>query len=72
MRTRLRWTTGTVLFLYFCGALFGANLTLVVEAVRTGAALRAPLLGVLVALMLPILPLAHTRRTAERSPAPQP
>jgi hypothetical protein len=66
MNARFRWTTGTVLFLYFCGALLGANLVALVSALRGGAALIGSSLGVLLALMLPVLPLAHARRAAEQ------
>lgn len=70
MNARFRWTTGTVLFLYFCGALLGANLVALVDALSTSATLIRPLLGVLLALMLPVLPLAHARRTSEQPFAP--
>lgn len=70
MNARFRWTTGTVLFLYFCGALLGANLIALVDALSTGATLIGPLLGVLLALMLPVLPLAHARRASEQPFAP--
>ncbi len=45
MNARFRWTPGTVLFLYFCGALLGANLIALVDALSTGATLIGPLLG---------------------------
>jgi hypothetical protein len=67
MNARFRWTTGTVLFLCFCGALLGANLVALVGALSTGAALIGPSMGVLLALMLPVLPLAHARRAAEQA-----
>jgi hypothetical protein len=70
MNARFRWTPGTVLFLYFCGALLGANLIALVDALSTGATLIGPLLGVLLALMLPVLPLAHARRASEQPFAP--
>jgi hypothetical protein len=70
MNARFRWTPGTVLFLYFCGALLGANLIALVDALNTGATLIGPLLGVLLALMLPVLPLAHARRASEQPFAP--
>lgn len=70
MNARFRWTTGTVLFLYFCGALLGANLIALVDALSTGTKLIGPLLGVLLALMLPVLPLAHARRASEQPFAP--
>ena len=70
MHARFRWTTGTVLFLYFCGALLGANLIALVDALSTGATRIGPLLGVLLALMLPVLPLAHARRANEQPFAP--
>jgi hypothetical protein len=70
MNARFRWTPGTVLFLYFCGALLGANLIALVDALSTGATLIGPLLGVLLALMLPVLPLAHAHRASEQPFAP--
>lgn len=70
MNARFRWTTGTVLFLYFCGVFLGANLVALVGALSTGARLVSPLLGVLLALMLPVLPLAHARRAGEQPLAP--
>lgn len=70
MNARFRWTPGTVLFLYFCGALLGANFIALVDALSTGATLIGPLLGVLLALMLPVLPLAHARRASEQPFAP--
>ena len=71
MNARFRWTTGAVLFLYFCGALLGANLIALVDALSTGATLIGPVLGVLLALMLPVLPLAHARRAGEQPFTPQ-
>jgi hypothetical protein len=71
MNARFGWTTGTVLFLYFCGAFLGANLVALAGALSTGARLIGPSLGVLLALMLPVLPLAHARRAAEQPFAPE-
>jgi hypothetical protein len=63
MTARFRWTTGTVLFLYVCGVLLGANLVAVVNAMGSGARPLGPLLGLLLALLLPVLPLWQARRT---------
>jgi hypothetical protein len=59
MRTRFEWTTGKVWFLYFCGIILGSTLVLLGQAVVTGGSVAATLLGVLVAVMLPVLPVAH-------------
>ena len=70
MEARFTWTAGKVLFLYFCGALLGANLVAYVQARDAGAAATAPLLGILLALLLPGLPLAHAYRQARRPQSP--
>lgn len=66
MEARFTWTAGKVLFLYFCGALLGGNLLLYLQAQEAGAASTAPLLGIFVALLLPVLPVAHAYRQAQR------
>jgi len=71
MNARFRWTTGTVLFLFLCGGFLGANLLALAGAVNAGARLIGPSLGVLLALMLPVLPLAHARRAAEQPFVPE-
>jgi uncharacterized membrane protein len=58
MRTRFEWTTGKVSFLYFCGVVLGSSLMLLGQAVVTGGSVAATLLGVVVAVMLPVLPVA--------------
>jgi hypothetical protein len=68
MKTTLEWTTGKVMFLYFCGVLLGSNLMLLVQAIVTGGSVVGTLLGVLMSVMLPVLPIAaaysHGRRYA--------
>lgn len=62
MRTTFEWSTGKVVFLYFCGIVLGSNLMLFGQAATTGGAVSATLLGVLVAVMLPVLPVASAYR----------
>lgn len=66
MNARFGWTAGTLTFLYFCGAFLGANLTVLVDAVNTDAPLVGPALRMLLALMLPVLPLAHARQRGQQ------
>jgi hypothetical protein len=69
MEARLTWTVGKFLFLYSCGVLLGGNLLLYVQAREAGAATTGPLLGILLALLLPGLPVAHAyRQTARLQP----
>jgi hypothetical protein len=65
MQARLTWTVGKILFLYFCGVLLGGNLLLYLQAREAGAATTGPLLGTLLALLLPVLPVAHAFRQAQ-------
>jgi hypothetical protein len=58
MRTSFKWTTGKVWFLYFCGIMLGSSLMLLGQAAVTGGSVAATLLGVLVSIMLPVLPVA--------------
>jgi uncharacterized membrane protein len=69
MRTRFEWTTGKVCFLYFCGIMLGSNLMLLGHAAVTGGSMAATLLGVLVAVMLPVLPVASAYKQG-RAPHP--
>jgi hypothetical protein len=71
MNARFRLATGTVLFLYFGGAFLGANLVALAGALSAGGRVIGPSLGVLLALMLPVLPLAHARRAAEQPFVPE-
>ncbi len=65
MEARLTWTVGKILFLYSCGVLLGGNLLLYLQAREAGAATAGPLLGILLALLLPVLPVAHAHRQAQ-------
>lgn len=58
MKTRFRWTTGQVSFLYVCGIMLGINRVLSGQAAVTGGSVVATLPGVLVSIMLPVLPVA--------------
>jgi hypothetical protein len=58
MGTSFEWTTGKVWFLYFCGILLGSNLMLLAQAAVSGGSVAATLLGVLISVMLPVLPVA--------------
>jgi hypothetical protein len=69
MRTRFEWTTGKVWFLYFCGIMLGSNLMLLGQAAVTGGSMAGTLLGVLVAVMLPVLPVASAYKQS-RAPDP--
>jgi hypothetical protein len=62
MRTTFEWTTGRVWFLYFCGIMLGSNLMLLGQAAVRGGSVAATLLGVLVAVMLPVLPVASANK----------
>lgn len=61
MRSSFQWTTGKVLYLYFCGGLMGAWLTLFVRAVASGGSIVSPLVGIALALGLTIFPLLRSR-----------
>lgn len=61
MRSSFQWTTGKVLYLYFCGGLAGAWLMLLARAVVSGGPIVSPLLGVALALGLTIFPLLQSR-----------
>jgi hypothetical protein len=62
MKTRFDWTTGKVVFLYACGLGAGVQAVFVVNAAAAGDPLLGPVLGLVVALMLPALPIAHAYR----------
>jgi hypothetical protein len=64
MKVNLKWTTGKVVYLYFCGVLLGTFLGTAVQAASAGGGLRTPLLGILLALGLVVLPVAHAARSA--------
>jgi hypothetical protein len=68
MRTSFEWTTGKVWFLYFSGILLGSNLMLLVQAMVTGGSVAATLLGVLVAAMVPVLPVASAYKHGRQIP----
>lgn len=68
---RFEWTTGKVAFLYFCGMLLGSNLMLVAQALVTGGSVGGTLLGVLVAALLPVLPVASAYGQAGSSGPPR-
>jgi cytochrome c oxidase subunit IV len=63
MKTNLRWTTGKVVYLYFCGVLLGVFVSMVVQAVSLGEGIRFPIVGVLLALGLVVLPVADAAKS---------
>lgn len=67
MKASLTWTTGKVLYLYFCGALLGASLILLLQALGGAEPIRTGLLGTLLALALVVLPLLDAARSARQS-----
>jgi hypothetical protein len=69
MNTGFEWTTGQVGFLYLCGIMLGGNLLLLGQAAVTGGTAASALLGVLVSVMLPVLPVASAYRQS-RAPDP--
>lgn len=62
----LQCCAGKVWFLYFCGIMLGSNLMLLGQAAVTGGSVGATLLGVLVAVMLPVLPVASAYKQSSR------
>lgn len=64
MRSSFQWTNGKVLYLYFCGGLMGAWLTLLIRAVASGGSIVSPLVGIALALGLTLFPLLRSRTRA--------
>lgn len=71
MRFSSQWTTGKVLYLYFCGGLMGAWLTLFVRAVASGGSIVSPLVGIALALGLTVFPFLRSRTHVRTIAIPQ-
>ena len=65
MRTEYQWSTGKVLYIYFCGAILGANIAWLATTVGARESLLAPIIGVALGVLLPVLPYAQARQARE-------